>query len=441
MKNTILLLFLSLSVGSYSQENETESTYKKRVLESTEIDFLSSYYWQEGDNAAVSGGIGTESLTDATAAIIVSIPLNADDVLTIDAGVSAYTSASSSNINPFDGKNPADPFVASSGASRQDIWTNFTGSYSHSSDDRNQILSGKLSISSEYDYFSIGGGASYTRLFNEKNTEISLNGNVYFDTWSLIYPVELRPAGNKEPGEDDEDDHFNINDYLITGNPDYNPQFTPFPSQARNSYSLGLGFSQILSRNVQMSLAADLVMQDGLLSTPFQRVYFSDVADSFIENFHLADDVERLPGSRTKIALGGRLNYYLNQTFVVRTYYRYYFDDWGIQSNTASIEVPIKISQKFTLYPSYRYYNQTQADYFAPYNQHLSTADYYTSDYDLSGYNADQYGFGISYTDIFTKGHLWLFKFKSIDLKYNTYNRSNGFRSNMLLLGVKMIMD
>ena len=441
MKNTILLLFLSLSVSSYSQENETESTYKKRVLESTEIDFLSSYYWQDGDNAAVSGGIGTESLTDATAAIIVSIPLNADDVLTIDAGVSAYTSASSSNINPFDGKNPADPFVASSGASRQDVWTNFTGSYSHSSDDRNQILSGKLSISSEYDYFSIGGGASYTRLFNEKNTEISLNGNVYFDTWSLIYPVELRPAGNKEPGEDDEDHHFNINDYLITGNPDYNPQFTPFSSQARNSYSLGLGFSQILSRNVQMSLAADLVMQDGLLSTPFQRVYFSDVADSFIENFHLADDVERLPGSRTKIALGGRLNYYLNQTFVVRTYYRYYFDDWGIQSNTASIEVPIKISQKFTLYPSYRYYNQTQADYFAPYNQHLSTADYYTSDYDLSGYNADQYGFGISYTDIFTKGHLWLFKFKSIDLKYNTYSRSNGFRSNMLLLGVKMIIE
>jgi hypothetical protein len=264
MKKTILLLFLSLTVGSYSQENETESTYKKRVLEATEIDFLSSYYWQDGDNAAVSGGIGTESLTDATAAIIVSIPLNADDVLTIDAGVSAYTSASSSNINPFDGKNPADPFVASSGASRQDVWSNFTGSYSHSSDDRNQILSGKLSVSSEYDYLSFGGGAGYTMLFNDKNTEVSLNGNVFFDTWGRIYPIELRPAGS---GGDDDETPFDLANYTITGNPDYNPQFTPFTSNVRNSYSLGLGFSQILSKNVQMSLAADLVMQDGLLST------------------------------------------------------------------------------------------------------------------------------------------------------------------------------
>ena len=29
------------------------------------------------------------------------MPLNDDDVLTIDSGISAYTSASSSNINPF----------------------------------------------------------------------------------------------------------------------------------------------------------------------------------------------------------------------------------------------------------------------------------------------------------------------------------------------------
>jgi hypothetical protein len=71
----------------------------------------------------------------------------------------------------------------------------------------------------------------------------------------------------------------------------------------------------------------DLVQQDGLLSTPFPRVYFSDIADSFIENFQLADDIERLPDSRLKIAVGGRLNYYINETFVVRTFYRYYTDD------------------------------------------------------------------------------------------------------------------
>ncbi|NJW55396.1 hypothetical protein HC175_21000, partial [Salinimicrobium sp. CDJ15-91] len=119
-----------------------------RVLESTEVEFLTSLYTQDGDNAAVSGGIGTEELSDLTPTFVVSIPLNADDVLTIDVGISAYTSASSSNIDPWDSGGPADPFTASSGASSGDVWANFNGTYSHSSDDRNRIWTAKLSVSS-----------------------------------------------------------------------------------------------------------------------------------------------------------------------------------------------------------------------------------------------------------------------------------------------------
>ena len=344
LKNFVLVLLLGLGFWVSAQDTGNAQTYKKRVLETTEVDFLSSYYSQTGDNAAVSGGIGNEELTDATGTFVVSIPLNDDDVLTIDAGVSAYTSASSSNIDPFDGGRQADPFVASSGASSGDVWVNLTGSYSHSSDDRNNIVSGKLSVSSEYDYFSIGFGGSYSRLFNEKNTELSLNASVYLDSWNTIYPFELRPFGNNGIG------FFRPTE--ITGNVNYNPNFTEFDKTNRNSYAFGLGFSQILHKNLQGSLALDLVQQQGLLSTPFQRVYFGDVVDSFIEGFQLADDVERLPDSRFKVAMGGRLNWFLNQSITVRTFYRYYLDDWGINSHTVSVEVPVKISDKFTLYPS-----------------------------------------------------------------------------------------
>ena len=426
----LILVFIFCSKTFFAQEDD--ETYKKRVLESTEVDFLASYYSQDGSNAAVTGGIGTEELTDAAPTIVVSIPMNADDVLTIDAGISAYTSASSSNVNPFDkGNTPADPFVASSGASASDLWGNVTGTYSHSSDGRNKIWTGKLSVSTEYDYFSIGFGGSYTRLFNDKNTEITLNGNVYIDTWKLIYPYELRPFITNGQGLGDS---F-FNRYPIDGNMNYNPQFNEIDSKGRNSYSLGLNFSQIISKKLQGSLAADLVLQEGLLSTPFQRVYFADIEDSFIENFHLADDIERLPSSRFKTAIGGRLNYYINEVFVLRSYYRFYSDDWGIQSHTASLEIPIKISQNFTLYPSYRFYNQTAADYFAPYEEHISSEEYYTSDYDLSKYNANQYGFGINYNDIFTKFHIGNFGLKSINLKYNHYERNSGLTADIIAGG------
>jgi hypothetical protein len=188
-------------------------------------------------------------------------------------------------------------------------------------------------------------------------------------------------------------------------------------------------------------LALDFVQQKGLLSTPFQRVYFSDIADSFIENFQLADAIEQLPGSRFKVAAGGRLNWYINEIVVVRTFYRYYFDDWGINSHTASIELPIKLSDKFTVYPSYRYYQQTKADYFNPYEGALSTDTFYTSDYDLSEYSSNQLGLGVSYTDIFTKAHIWKLGLKSIDLKFYKYDRDTTFSSSIITAGFKFVMD
>ena len=399
---------------AYSQD--TIVSYKKRVLESVEIDLLASYYSQDGDNAAVTGGIGTEELTDLASSIVVSIPLNDDDVLKIDANVSAYTSASSSNVSPFDSGQPADPFVADSGASANDLWLNGVVSYSHSSDDRNNIWGANVSVSQEYDYASFGFGGNYSYLLNDKNTELSIRANVFLDSWKIIYPFELRPF--EDLG------------------------YTPLQTNKRNSYALGFGFSQILSKKAQGSISLDLVQQEGLLSTPFQRVFFKDRDAIIIGNgFQLADDIERLPSTRFKVAIGGRLNYYLNEVFVLRSYLRYYQDNWGITSYTASIEVPIKLGDFFTLYPSYRYYTQTKADYFYKANDALSTNAFYTSDYDLSNFNAGEFGFGVSYTDIFTKVKLLGYGLKSINAKASYYNRSSSLSYFMVSGGIKFVQD
>ncbi|MGG8497506.1 DUF3570 domain-containing protein [Tenacibaculum sp. TC6] len=433
-----ILCFFLISVALNAQENQEKKTYKKRVLEATELELLASYYTQDGSNASVTGGIGTEKLSDVATDIVVSIPLNDDDILIVDAGISAYTSASSSNLNPFDGKQPADPFVASSGASQADNLISVSGTYSHSSEDRNTVWSANVSFANEFDYTSFGFGGSITKLFNEKNTELSVNANVFLDSWSVIYPYEL---GGGRGGEGHNWKPFNINDYVVTGNLNYLPKFTPYNKTNRNTYSLGISFSQILSKRAQMSFLLDLTQQEGLLANHMQRVYFSDVANTYIENFHLADDVERLPGTRFKTALGTRFNYYINEQFVVRTFYRYYFDNWNIQSHTASIELPFKLTDKWTLYPSYRYYTQTAATYFAPYDQHISTSSFYTSDYDLSMFIAHQYGVGVSYSNPFSSFKISKFRFKSFDIKYDYYKRNTGLKASIISGGATFIFD
>jgi len=479
MKRLILIVVLGGFVSQAFGQQDSTNVYKKRVLETTEVDFLTSYYTQDGDNASVTGGIGTEKLTDLTPTIIISLPLNADDVLTVDAGISTYTSASSSNLDPFDlsgaSENDDDddddddkfkpnnvigsPWVASSGASKQDTWGSINVGYAHSSDNRNSIWSANVSFATEYDYTSIGFGGGYTKLFNEKNTEVGIKANVFLDSWSPKYPTELdsylEANGDLNQGFFQDVDVLNQNGVVST---DWSPVtgFELINDKSRNSYSVSLSFSQILSKRAQMSLFFDIVQQEGWLANPMQRVYFSDIDNYYIGNpasinnytsssnrdvFQLADDIERLPNSRFKIPLGLRFNYYINEVFSLRTYYRYYFDDWGINSHTANIEVPIKISQKFTLYPSYRFYNQTAADYFAPYEEHVSTSEFYTSDYDLSKFSANQYGFGVSYTDIFSKFHIWKFGLKNIDFKYNNYQRNTGLKANIFALAFKFVMD
>jgi hypothetical protein len=461
MKKNILLLFLLISTFGLSQE--INKTYKKRVLESIEVDFLSSYYNQEGSNASVTGGIGNEDLEDFSPTIVINIPLNEDDVITIDLGISTYTSASSSNGNPFDAGVNTDetssPWYASSGASKVDDWKSLNIDYSHSSDDRNTLVSANLSTASEWDYQSFGFGGGVTKLFNDKNSSISLNTKIYLDNWIPIYPKELDAFidadGNTSSG------FFNnrtIYDKLGNISNKWSPKEKSklMDDKSRNTYSVSFLFSQIINKNTQFALFIDLIKQEGWLANPLQRVYFSDKDNFYIGNpssipfytsklnkdvFHLADDIERLPNSRIKIPFGIRFNYFLNENLTLRTYYRYYFDDWKVNSHTINLELPIKLSDYFTFYPSYRFYTQTKSKFFEPYNKHLSSSKYYTSDYDLSKFKSNQFGLGLKYVDIFTKFKIWELGLKSIDLNYSNYKRDSDFNSNIISMGLKFVMD
>lgn len=457
---------------SFAQEKDS-IVYKKRVLESTEVDFLSSYYKQDGVHSAVAGGIGSEDLSDFASNIVVSVPMNADDILTIDVGISAYTSASSSNINPFErgttsgasggGSSVSSPYgtpwQASSGASASDALVSLVANYAHSSDDRNFNWNADVSFSNEYDYTSVGFGGGIAKLFNNKNSEVSLKANVYLDQWRPIYPTELSEYG-KYGANYATNGYFNgvtiINENGPGATETYLPSnFSTLDKVNRNSYSASFGFSQVATKKMQFSLFFDLIQQQGLLSTPYHRVYFADKTNFYIGLtqyipvyeteanvgvYRLADDIERLPDSRTKLPVGARLNYYLNERVTIRTYYRYYWDNWDITSHTASIELPIKVSDKFTVFPMYRYYTQRQSKYFAAFEKHLSTEQYYTSDYDLSTFDANQFGFGVNYVDIFTNFKIAKFGLKNIDLRFNHYTRSDGLKANIGSLGFKFVM-
>lgn len=384
----VMLLF---TTHSYSQSIVKNAYQMKKNTEEIEANFVSSYYNQDGNNAAVTGGEGTEKLTDLSNVLIVNIPLDSVNSIGIYGGADFYSSASTDNIDTY-----------MSSASRSDVRAFATISYNRKNLNAGETYGIRGGFSKEFDYTSASFGLSYTKEWNEGNSEINFTGQAFFDNWLLIYPYELR-------GD------------------------VSLPSSQRRSYNAQINYSQVLNKRMQFSISAEAVKMTGLLSTPFHRVYFSDVAST--------PAIEQLPDNRLKIPIGLRFNYYALDNLIMRSYYRYYWDDFGIQAHTMELELPIKITSSWILGPFYRYHTQTAANYFAPIRTHLSTEDFYTSDYDLSGFQSHKYGLSLRYSPLYgllrstpildTEKILML---KYMEMRLGIYDRTTGLRATFVSL-------
>jgi hypothetical protein len=303
-------------------------------------------------------------------------------------GIDHYTSASSDKI---------DPNTVSS-ASRADTRIYPTLSYGIADSKTGWSYGGSLSFSTEYDYKSFGIGLNVAKTSTDKNTEVALKLQSYFDTWKVIFPIELRPGGGQHEDEG---------------------------TSPRNSYSASLSWAQVINKRLQLALIADLVYQNGLLATKYQRVYFTDNSER----------TETLPDTRFKLPLGIRANYFISDRIIVRAFYRYYTDDWGVKAHTLNLEAPIKINPFFSVSPFYRYYVQTAADYFAPYGAHGLSEQFFTSDYDLSEFNSHFLGAGFRYLP--TKGVLGVKRWTMVEIRYGHYIRNTGLHSDIISLNAR----
>ncbi|MFN8337783.1 MAG: DUF3570 domain-containing protein [Saprospiraceae bacterium] len=394
--NTMFFLLMSLSIFSQTFKLDSTTVYQKKSLTFEEANIVSSYYRQDGNHSAITGGVGTEKLTDI--ANVIDFKLSRTTMKGKkytyggELGIDYYTSASSDNID-----------TRVSSASSQDVRVYPSLNYTVENLNTGISKGGNLAFSKEYDYTSIGGGLKYSKVSKNKNTEFGARANVFLDTYSQIVPSEFRsnlPARQQKKGE--------------IGN------------AARNTYDLSLMLSQVLTHRIQMSLTVDVNYQNGLLSTPFHRVYMSD--GSLLR--------ETLPDKRFKIPIGLRANYFLSNKLIIRSFYRYYQDDWGMKAHTVQIEMPYKVSQYLSVSPFYRYHHQTAIDYFAPKGQNAAGSEFFSSDYDLSGLSSKFYGVGLRTTPF--KMITDKIALTQIELRGGLYNRSDGMNAGIITLHLQV---
>lgn len=389
MKKLVLIIGSLAFFQYFGFAQKAKKKGAEEKLKKTEIELVYNHYIQDGDNSAVTGGEGTEELKVYGPSLSVKKSLGIHKVTT-KIGADVITSASTDNID----------FVLTS-ASRVDIRAYGNLEYARTNSKRNLEIYGGVGMSIESDYLSVASklGISkqdknrlktYSAQFQFFNDDLRWGRvNSYVKELRLVYPSELR----------------------------YKKWYEEYK---RQSYNLKLGYTQIINKRSIVGLYPELTYQNGLLATPFHRVYFI--------NGGLG--VEQLPSQRFKAAVALKWNSFVKGNLILKNAIGLYSDNFGVRSFSISNETAIKLTPIVTVMPNFRFYTQKGSDYFNGFNQHNNQEEFYTSDYDFATHKTYQAGMGVRYSP---GNYLHKqFKFNTVMLRYSFYYRDNGLTAHIL---------
>lgn len=371
-------------------QNKKDSTYQR--VDKLAIEAVYNHYAQDGHNAAVTGGTGTEQLTVYGPSVQMK-RYKGRNAGSFQLGVDVISSASTDNID----------FVKSSASIiDQRVYGNFT--FERYMPQPDLTVTTGLGLSVESDYVSFSAKVGLSKEDQEKGRSYSVLLQTYRDDlrWiqdlqpvKLIYPIELRYK-----------DWYNT--YL------------------RNSYNLKLGFSQIINKRNIAGVYPEISYQRGLLATPFHRVYFNDGSLQ----------VERFPDQRWKGALAIKLNSFIGGRVILKNTLNPYTDSFGILAMAVEHETAMKVNPAFTLLANVRWYKQRASRYFKPYQEHSPSETYFTSDYDLSAFYSYNVGVGAKYNPVGSPEKRW--SSRGMLFRYNYMHRSNGLDAHIISIAFLM---
>ena len=117
-----------------------------------------------------------------------------------------------------------------------------------------------------------------------------------------------------------------------------------------------LSATQILSKTTVASVTYDLAYYNGYLANPYRTVITADGLEP-----------ERVPGSRTRHAIAGIVKQFVPSTKTTLIgAYRFYFDDWGVHSQTPELRFVQAAGDDLEFGAGFRYYTQTGATFYKP---------------------------------------------------------------------------
>ncbi len=263
----------------------------------------------------------------------------------------------------------------------------------------------QYSISSDYLYGKSIFSAGYTN-----SDESDYTADTYYFSASQDFFGDLT---NVTFGYARGDDEVRQN-----GNDDF------FEEIERNFYRVGI--SQVLAPNLLGAFNYEAITDEGYLNNPYRVYrYLTNPLDP-AQGFQQATEV--YPDTRTSDAAGIKLLYHMPWRASLGGSYRYFTDDWGIDAHTGEINYTHTFGPHWIAEVKYRYYDQSQADFYGDLFLFPSQDenDYRARDKELSDMSSQTISLYISYERKIGWGPMdkvaLTVQYDYIDLEYDNFS-------------------
>lgn len=146
----------------------------------------------------------------------------------------------------------------------------------------------------------------------------------------------------------------------------------------KESRSAFLGYTQVVTKNLLVQTGIGLNRLEGYLSDPYKAG-------------NRDNPLDRRPGERTQRTWTLGMRYFIEPVETAfKMDYRYFTDDWGIDSHTLQFGLGRQFGEQWLLEAGLRLYMQSEADFYEPYQVPEAPVqpEYFSMDYRLSPYGA-----------------------------------------------------
>jgi len=315
-------------------------------VEQTQIDYRFSYYKESNLPPHLLAAGSRDRFEIDVHQMRAVTPIGSRMDVAVDFAYESMSGASPWFVVP-DPSGGEQPLQVMSGATIEDQRTDALVKGSYYFDEARAGLAAGVSI--ENDYRSISGGLDTDLDFNEGRTTLSLGGGFSID--------KIEPTDAKlHPTRPDEAD--------------------------KASGSVFAGISQIINQNATLQSTLSYKYSNGYLSDPYKMVYVGGITEADLR-----------PDQRHQGSILTRYRHHISPLHgTLHADYRFYLDDWKVSSHTVELAWYQSLWDAARLIPSFRYYSQSQAEFYAPYFESSPADGLQSSDYRLSPYGALSWG-------------------------------------------------